>query len=107
MAMVMQLLGYQTTAARGGQQRGPCPLHHSKSATSRCFSVNLDLNCYNCFTCGRHGNALDLWAEATRSSPYEAAIDLCQRLNLDVPYQPPEQNGNRDRTDGLKYGTDR
>lgn len=86
MTMVLELLGYEPRSTRGGQLRGPCPLHHSSSATSRSFSVNLELNCYHCFKCGRAGNALDLWAEATRQPPYDAALDLGLRLNLEVPY---------------------
>jgi hypothetical protein len=27
----------------------------------------------------------DLWAHATRQTPYDAALDLCQRLNIPVP----------------------
>ncbi len=38
MAAVLQLLGFQARSSRGGQQRGPCPLHGSTRGTSRCFS---------------------------------------------------------------------
>jgi transposase InsO family protein len=89
MAAVLQLLGYQAKSNQGAQQRGPCPLHGSTSATSRCFSVNIDQNMFHCFKCGRSGNALDLWAEATRQTPYDAAIDLCGRLNIPAPLLPP------------------
>ena len=70
---------------RGAQQRGPCPLHGSTSGTSRCFSANLDMNAFHCFKCGRRGNALDLWADATRQTPYDAAVDLCHRLGITLP----------------------
>ena len=72
-------------AARGRQQRGPCPLHGSTSGTSRCFSANLDRNLFHCFKCNRGGNALELWAAAKRLTPYDAAIDLCDRLGLPLP----------------------
>jgi putative transposase len=85
MAAVLQLLGFHANTARGSQQRGPCPLHGSTIGTSRCFSANLDQNMFHCFKCGRAGNALDLWTAATQQTPYQAAIDLCQRINLPLP----------------------
>jgi len=85
MAAVLQLLGFHANTARGSQQRGPCPLHGSTIGTSRCFSANLDQNMFHCFKCGRAGNALDLWTAATQQTPYEAAIDLCQRINIPLP----------------------
>lgn len=92
MAAVLQLLGFQPRSTHGGQQRGACPLHGSTSGTSRCFSANVDEHVFRCFKCGRSGNALDLWAAATQQTPYDAAIDLCERLHIDVPYlrlEPP------------------
>jgi putative transposase len=85
MGSVLDLLGFQARSARGTQQRGPCPVHGSSSGTSRCFSADLGKHTFHCFKCGRSGNALDLWAQATRQSPYDAAIDLCQRLALPLP----------------------
>jgi len=85
MADVLRLLGFRAANARGTQRRGPCPLHGSTSATSRCFSANLDRNLFHCFKCNRGGNALDLWATAKRLTPYDAAIDLCDRLGQPLP----------------------
>jgi transposase InsO family protein len=87
-AAVLQLLGYEPQRHQGTQHRGPCPLHGSSSGTSRCFSVNETQNVFHCFKCGQRGNALDLWAAATRQTPYDAALDLCQRLNITVPTLP-------------------
>ena len=84
MAAVLDLLGGRLTS-RGVQQRGPCPLHGSTSGTSRCFSANLQQHTFRCFKCGRSGNALDLWAQATRQTPYDAAVDLCRRFNIALP----------------------
>jgi putative transposase len=94
-AAVLQLLGFRPVSSRSAQQRGPCPLHGSTAGTNRCFSVNLDANSFHCFKCGRAGNALDLWTAATRQSPYDAAIDLCGRLNIPVP-QLTSPNPNRE-----------
>jgi len=85
LAAVLGLLGFQPRTSRGGHQRGPCPLHGSTSGTSRCFSANLNDQMFHCFKCGRSGNALDLWAQAQRLPLYDAAVDLCQRLNIPLP----------------------
>lgn len=85
MANVLELLGFQAQRRHGAQQRGPCPLHGSSSGTSCCFSVNLEQHSFHCFKCGRSGNALDLWTTATGQNLYDAARDLCERLNIPVP----------------------
>jgi hypothetical protein len=88
MAAVLELLGFRAASRRGAQLRGACPLHGSTSGTSRCFSVNLERKVFQCFKCGRKGNALDLWARATGQAPYEAAVDLCNRLGMSLPTLP-------------------
>jgi putative transposase len=95
-AAVLQLLGYEPRRRHNAQHRGPCPLHGSTSGTSRCFSVNLMDNIFHCFKCGRSGNALDLWAQATKQSPYDAALDLCNRLNIPVPTLPAPTSRHRE-----------
>jgi DNA primase len=90
MTTILGLLGFQPNTIQAAQQCGPCPLHGSTSGTSRCFSVNLAKQTFHCFKCNRSGNALDLWAAANRLTPYDAALDLCQRLALPLPtLQPP------------------
>jgi putative transposase len=93
---VLALLGFVPRSDHAGQQRGTCPLHGSTSGTARCFSVNTQAHTFHCFKCGRCGNALDLWAAANRLSPYDAALDLCQRLNLPLPTLLPPPTGNRE-----------
>jgi transposase InsO family protein len=85
---VLELLGFRPRSTHGPQQRGPCPLHGSTSGTSRSFSVNLDQHVFHCFKCGKAGNALDLWAHASAQTPYDAALDLCRRLNIVAPPLP-------------------
>lgn len=87
-AQVLLLLGFMPRTEHAGQQRGACPLHGSTHGTARCFSVNTKAHTFHCFKCGRCGNALDLWAAANRLSIYDAAIDLCQRLNIPLPTLP-------------------
>jgi hypothetical protein len=96
MAAVLQLLGFQAKSRHGAQQRGPCPLHGSTSGTSRCFSVNLDQQLFHCFKCGRQGNALDLWAHAHNLTPYDAAVNLCDRLAIPVPMLPSSQRNREE-----------
>jgi len=88
-AAVLTVLGITTTKC---QHRGPCPLHGSTSGTSRCFSANLDQNIFHCFKCGRSGNALDLYAAATRQSPYDAAVDLTAKLAIPLPLLANNRN---------------
>jgi putative transposase len=97
-AAILGLLGLQTNASRGAQHRGPCPLHGSTSGTSRSFSANLEHHNFHCFKCGRSGNALDLWAQANHLSIYDAAVDLCQRLNIPLPTLPPPTRNREEET---------
>jgi putative transposase len=99
MATVLELLGCCLAGRTHGRQyRGPCPLHGSTSATSRCFSANLDEQMFRCFKCRRSGNALDLWAHAKRLTVYDAAIDLCQRLHIPLPTLPPSARHREEET---------
>jgi DNA primase len=95
-AEVLRLVGYRPSEITADQWRGPCPIHGS-SAKSRSFSVNTQRNLYYCFKCGSGGNQLDLWAALTHKSLYEATIDLCNRVHLEIhtkeitPTHPKEQ----------------
>jgi putative transposase len=85
MTAVLQLLGFRPLTTQGAQQRGCCPLHGSTSGTSRCFSANVNKATFQCFKCKRAGNALDLWAQANQLTIYDAAINLCDQLNVPLP----------------------
>jgi putative transposase len=95
-AQVLTLLNFVPRSDHAGQQRGACPLHGSTMGTARCFSVNTNAHTFHCFKCGRSGNALDLWATVNRLSIYDAAIDLCQRLNIPLPILAPPSTANRE-----------
>lgn len=97
MSRVLELLGF-TPVRRGGKQlRGPCPVHRSGSPQSRSFSVNLATNAFRCFTCGACGNQLDLWRQVHGLTLYDAALDLCHRAQVPVPWfgSPVDKNASR------------
>ena len=86
MANVLELVGFVPSETSRDQVRGPCPVHHSTSSTSRSFSANLTRHIYTCFACGSKGNQLDLYASVTGLSLFEAAIALCEQLGREVPW---------------------
>lgn len=85
MTDVLELIGFEPHAIANGGLRGPCPIHGSRSAKSRSFSVNVKLKVYRCFTCGSSGNHLDLYAAFSKQAVYRAALDLCDKLHREVP----------------------
>ena len=86
MAQVLDLLGFVAQEASGDEVRGACPVHGSPWPKSRSFSANLQKRVYRCFRCGSAGNHLDLYAAATHQGLYAAAVELCQRVGLAVPW---------------------
>jgi DNA primase len=61
-------------------------VHGSRSPESSSFSVNLASHRYHCFRCGSLGNQIELWAAVHHVTIYQAAIELCQRASLPVPW---------------------
>jgi hypothetical protein len=80
---VLELIGWTPQETKGAQWRGPCPLHESRDATSRCFAVETERKMYCCHRCGSQGNALDLWMAFREKPLLEAAWDLVIVLGLD------------------------
>ncbi len=102
-AQVLEVVGFQTRERSGNQVRGGCPVHGSSSPKSRSFSANLAKNTYQCFKCRSKGNQLDLWAATTKTPLYEAAITLCEKLNLEVPsIQYPQVQSERSHYQGTE-----
>ena len=92
---VLEQIGWAPQETRGAQWRGPCPLHESLDATSRCFAVATEQHMYCCHRCGSQGNALDLWTTFRERPLLEAAWDLVKVLGLEPPLlkeEPPEAN---------------
>jgi DNA primase len=89
LADVLALIGFEPRSRSGNQVRGPCPVHRSRTPTSRAFAAHLGRGIWHCFRCGAGGNALDLWVAITRQDLHAAVIDLCARLGRDVPWLLP------------------
>jgi DNA primase len=86
MSQVLEFLAFEPVRRSGNQLRGPCPVHRSSSPQSRSFSANLAANAFRCFTSGASGNQLDLWRQVQGLTFLDAAVDLCQRVHLPVPW---------------------
>lgn len=82
MRTVLVLAGFAPRGASGDQLHGPCPVHGSKSARSRTFSVNLAEGLCKCHKCGFAGNQFQLWGKLTGLTNYAAAIDLCGKAGV-------------------------
>jgi hypothetical protein len=84
---VLNLLGFEPTSRSGTQWYGRCPLQDcGTDRPRRSFWVNVASGRYGCHRCRSHGNPLELWAAATQQSMYQAAIDLCRRLDCEIPW---------------------
>jgi DNA primase len=92
---VLELLDFVPSQRQGNQVRGPCPVHGAHTPRSRSFAAHLGRHGWHCFVCGAGGNALDLWAAVTKRPLYEAALDLCHRLHLEVPRLPARRTPAR------------
>jgi DNA primase len=86
MEQVLERAGFEIVSRMGDQVRGPYPIHGSSSPRSRSFSANLRRNTFRCFQCGAKGNQLDLWVAISKLSLHKAAVDLCARLCVELPY---------------------
>lgn len=93
MQRVLDLIGYRATFRRSHQLRGPCPLHFAEPSHPRCFSVDLRSGLFRCFSCGAHGNQLDLWAQLHNVRLHTAAADLCAHAAVRVPLINPNSAG--------------
>jgi len=101
---VLQLLGCRGQT-RFSQHRGPCPLHGTHRGTARCFSAHLERNVFHCFKCGQSGDAIDLWARATKQLPYDTAVDLCAKLGIPLPLLNPTPSPREPVTPSFETGT--
>lgn len=50
-----------------------------------CKAIPIEKGIFRCFVCGKHGNQLDLFAAALKLPIYAAAVELCRRLDVELP----------------------
>lgn len=81
---VLRLLGWSPTYKQGKRCRGWCPLHSSDPHGSRIFATNGDQ--WYCHKCKTGGDQLELYARVRGLTLYGAAIELCKRVCLPVPW---------------------
>ena len=98
LAEVLELVGFEARSGFGDQLRGPCPVHGSRTPTSRSFAAHLGKGVWHCFRCEAGGNVLDLWSAVTKLPLHAAVLDLYQRLGREVPWQPSRSSAAQPRT---------
>ncbi len=97
LSQVLEWLGVAGREVWGGQFRGRCPLHGGGSPPTtagqgvprrcpRSFSAHAGRGVCHCFRCGFAGNQIQLWAACQGMTVYEAALDLCRRAAVEVPW---------------------
>ena len=85
MARVLDHLGLTARLKGSGpQRRCACPIHRG-DGRGRTFSVNLEVNKYQCFDakCASQGDVIDLWAALTQRDLRTAALDLVHVFGLE------------------------
>lgn len=95
MRQVLDLLGYVWLCRTLFSVRGPCPFKCCHK--NRCAAFGLDRGWWRCFQCQRHGNQLDLYRELRGLSLYPAAVELCERAGVAVPYLVAPSSARPDR----------
>lgn len=81
---VLDHIGWRAVSSKGGQRRGPCPIHRSASQRSRSFAV-LD-EFWFCHKCKIGGDQLFLWSLLKDLPLYDATINLCRTLGRPIFY---------------------
>jgi len=79
--MVLDHYGIQLRRS-GDELRGKCPLH--KGEGDRTFHASVSKNAFNCFSCGAHGNILDLVAAMEQGTIRQAALKLKDWFSISI-----------------------
>lgn len=94
---IVQIIGafVELKGAGGGRKKGLCPFHREKTPS---FVVSQDKQIYNCFGCGKHGDAISFVMEHEGLAFVEALQKLADRGNVRLPAPTGDNNG----ADGLR-----
>jgi hypothetical protein len=79
----LAVMGYRLPRRRGRSLLGPCPLHSLPSSQSTAFRCS-GLVWY-CERCQRGGDVVRLWGLHHHLTDLEAALELCDLFDLQVP----------------------
>jgi hypothetical protein len=82
----LDLIGWTRVRAEAGWLRGGCPIHQRGREHGDCFAAAV--RGWRCHSCGAHGDVIRLWGTVHVLAPYWAAVDLCARASVAVPYLP-------------------
>ena len=86
MEKVLDLIGWRPRWHEGKERRGPCPVHKSSNPDSRSFAAAAEG--WFCHSCKRGGDQVSLYAAVQQLDALAAAVEMCERLGLNVPYLP-------------------
>lgn len=84
---LLRKLDWKPTRYEPASQRGPCPIHGSRSPKSRSLSVTR--NEWYCQVCKRGGDVCRLYALLNHTTDYQAALALCDLFGHRVPIRRP------------------
>ncbi len=84
---------------RGKEFVGLCPFHDEKTPS---FSVSPTKQMYYCFGCGAGGNAIKFMMEVEKRPFSEVVLELCERYQVPVQTQSPEQRQELQRHISLR-----
>lgn len=82
MQMVLDHYNINWLRQSGSELRGKCPIHNGEG--DRTFHVNTDKNAFNCFSCHKRGNVLDLVAAMENCSVRDSALKLAEWFSIDA-----------------------
>lgn len=89
---LLESIGWNPVRTRRGgtELRGPCPVHHSRSARSVIFSVTPSRNIFRCFKCDAGGDtvALAAYLFGIPRDQRVTAVQLCKQLGREIPRLP-------------------
>ncbi|HTU17408.1 MAG TPA: hypothetical protein VMG10_05040 [Gemmataceae bacterium] len=86
MRQVLSLIGWEPRHNRWNTLRGDCPLCKRRSEDGRIFEVTG--SGFHCWKCQAKGSHLDLYARFVGKPLLEAAIEMCGKAGVSVPYLP-------------------
>jgi DNA primase len=79
---VLQRYQVKGLKKNGNEFRGRCPIHQGDGSES--FHVNVEKNCFHCFSCKARGNVLDFVAAMEKCTVRDAALRLQEWFGLTV-----------------------